>query len=287
MTDLARVCFRDDIWLRSFPLNKATAFDYFSLSQFYDATCNNESLKMQRRALDEQALSLMTGIEYQRIESGAEPALFIFKKLRRDNPSTSTPLMYYYILHGSIYQCPTIHSVFASRVMNCSFHLSRAFSNLRHIIEKTKETATASIAAADAAGKEASRLGTMESSTSVNEGIAVATAAAVSALTRNPTRRVKGKRAVDELLFRLAQKHRITKKTSEEEEKVEEEKGKKEKPKFIRRRADSSRVEAGKRFIVKKESKPVKKKKGKKKKGKKRARSDGGNKESRKMARKK
>ena len=45
--ELAFVCFRDVAWLQACPLTADNVLEYFSLSQFYDRTCNNEVLKMQ------------------------------------------------------------------------------------------------------------------------------------------------------------------------------------------------------------------------------------------------
>jgi mediator of RNA polymerase II transcription subunit 6 len=41
------ICFRDQLWLNSYPLDRNLVFDYFALSPFYDWTCNNEQLRMR------------------------------------------------------------------------------------------------------------------------------------------------------------------------------------------------------------------------------------------------
>lgn len=46
-TDMTGICFRDQLWLNSFPLDRNLVFDYFALSPFYDWTCNNEQLRMR------------------------------------------------------------------------------------------------------------------------------------------------------------------------------------------------------------------------------------------------
>ncbi len=54
---LAFVCFRDVSWLQCFELNASSALEYFSMSQFYDRTSNNEVLRMQSRFTDNQSLA--------------------------------------------------------------------------------------------------------------------------------------------------------------------------------------------------------------------------------------
>ena len=45
LDELGKTRWRDDQWLGFYPLNHFTALDYFSLSPFYDRTCNNEVAK--------------------------------------------------------------------------------------------------------------------------------------------------------------------------------------------------------------------------------------------------
>lgn len=47
-TDMTGICFRDQLWLNTYPLDRNLVFDYFALSPFYDITCNNESLRSRQ-----------------------------------------------------------------------------------------------------------------------------------------------------------------------------------------------------------------------------------------------
>lgn len=46
-TDMTGICFSDQLWLKTYPLDRNLVFDYFALSPFYDWTCNNEQLRMR------------------------------------------------------------------------------------------------------------------------------------------------------------------------------------------------------------------------------------------------
>ena len=46
-TDMTGICFRDQLWLNTYPLDRNFVFDYFALSPFYDWTCNNEQLRLR------------------------------------------------------------------------------------------------------------------------------------------------------------------------------------------------------------------------------------------------
>jgi mediator of RNA polymerase II transcription subunit 6 len=45
--DLTGTCWRDDVWLSHYGIHPANALDYFSMSPFYDRTCNNELAKLR------------------------------------------------------------------------------------------------------------------------------------------------------------------------------------------------------------------------------------------------
>ncbi|XP_075667067.1 mediator of RNA polymerase II transcription subunit 6-like isoform X1 [Castanea sativa] len=54
------ICFKDQLWLNTYPLDRNLVFDYFALSPFYDWTCNNEQLRMRSiHPLDLSHLSIM------------------------------------------------------------------------------------------------------------------------------------------------------------------------------------------------------------------------------------
>ncbi|KAJ0397909.1 hypothetical protein P43SY_002417 [Pythium insidiosum] len=123
--------FRDTVWLQSFPLNAQTVLHYFALSPFYDRSCNNERLKMQRLGLDQ--LKNMRGIEYELLPNLAKQLpqqLFLVQKQRRLGRTQVTPLAIYYVLDGTIYQAPNIHAMLTSRLKKCSYRVNKAFHAL-------------------------------------------------------------------------------------------------------------------------------------------------------------
>ena len=145
-TDMTGICFRDQLWLNSYPLDRNLVFDYFALSPFYDITCNNESLRSRQiHPLDMSHLTYdpspaphlppirwdfrfdvrfvwcggrrkMTGMEYV-LSEVMEPHLFVIRKQKRESPEKSSAMLAYYILDGSIYQAPQLCNVFASRIV--------------------------------------------------------------------------------------------------------------------------------------------------------------------------
>lgn len=121
------ISFHDPVWLETFPLTKDTAMDYFALSTFYDKTCNNQQCKMQRLPLE--SMKQMKGIEYELILS-KEPSLFVIRKQVRHSPETVTHTGTYYVLHGSIYASPVVHTVISEQLRRSLFYLKEGFSSL-------------------------------------------------------------------------------------------------------------------------------------------------------------
>ncbi|KAK3028898.1 hypothetical protein RJ639_039907 [Escallonia herrerae] len=135
-TDMTGICFRDQLWLNTYPLDRNLVFDYFALSPFYDWTCNNEQLRLRSiHPLDISHLSKMVGTEYMLSEL-LEPHLFVFRKQKRDGPEKATPMLTYYILDGSIYQAPQLCNVFSARVGRALYHISKAFTTAASKLEK-------------------------------------------------------------------------------------------------------------------------------------------------------
>ncbi|KAJ0007930.1 hypothetical protein Pint_28861 [Pistacia integerrima] len=143
-TDMTGICFRDQLWLNSYPLDRNMVFDYFALSPFYDWTCNNEQLRMRSiHPLDISQLSKMTGMEYI-LNDVMEPHLFVIRKQKRDSPEKVTPMLTYYILDGSIYQSPQLCNVFAARIVSTAYvlpgralyYIEKAFTTAASKLEK-------------------------------------------------------------------------------------------------------------------------------------------------------
>lgn len=107
-------------------LNPGNVLEYFSqrTNPFYDRTCNNEVVKMQR--LDPSTLRSMTGIEYE-VLHGQDPILYVIRKQHRISSSQVTPLADYYILAGVVYQAPDLCSVINSRLHSALHHIQAAF----------------------------------------------------------------------------------------------------------------------------------------------------------------
>ncbi|GAU42237.1 hypothetical protein TSUD_351470 [Trifolium subterraneum] len=135
-TDMTGICFRDQLWLNTYPLDRNLVFDYFALSPFYDWTSNNEQLRMRsQHPLDLSQLSKMTGIEYV-LSEVMEPHLFIMRKQKRDGPDKITAMLAYYILDGSIYQAPQLSNVFAARIGRALYYIEKAFTTAASKLEK-------------------------------------------------------------------------------------------------------------------------------------------------------
>ncbi|XP_028396354.1 mediator of RNA polymerase II transcription subunit 6-like isoform X1 [Dendronephthya gigantea] len=118
------ISWHDSAWIPI--LNPENVLEYFSqrTNPFYDRTCNNEMIKMQR--LDLSQLEMMQGLEYIVLHV-QNPILFIIRKQHRHSPNQVTPLADYYILAGVVYQCPDLGSLINSRMLSALHNLTSAF----------------------------------------------------------------------------------------------------------------------------------------------------------------
>ncbi|XP_047096904.1 mediator of RNA polymerase II transcription subunit 6 isoform X2 [Schistocerca piceifrons] len=122
--NLLGLSWHDSAWIPI--LNPSNIMDYFSerSNPFFDRTCNNEIVKMQR--LNPDQLQNMTGLEYILLHV-QEPILYVIRKQHRHTPTQATPLADYYIIAGTVYQAPDLMSVINSRLMSTIHHLQSAF----------------------------------------------------------------------------------------------------------------------------------------------------------------
>ncbi|XP_018357973.1 PREDICTED: mediator of RNA polymerase II transcription subunit 6 [Trachymyrmex cornetzi] len=114
----------DSAWIPV--LNPSNIMDYFSerSNPFYDRTCNNEIVKMQRLSPDQ--LNNMTGLEYILLHV-QEPILYVIRKQLRHSPTQASAVADYYIIAGVVYQAPDLGSVVSSRLLSTVHHLQSAF----------------------------------------------------------------------------------------------------------------------------------------------------------------
>nr|CAB3263745.1 mediator of RNA polymerase II transcription subunit 6-like [Phallusia mammillata] len=116
---------QDPAWVPH--LSKENVLDYFSerSNPFYDRTCNNETIKMQRLGLEH--LENMVGLEYVLLHHQA-PILYVIRKQRRQSPKQVTTIADYHIIAGTVYQSPDLSSICNSRLMTTFHRLEAAFS---------------------------------------------------------------------------------------------------------------------------------------------------------------
>eukprot|EP00794_Sanderia_malayensis_P020636 gene20636-22671_t len=119
-----RISWHDSAWIPI--LSGENVLDYFCqrTNPFYDRTCNNENVKMQR--LDSAQLQFMVGIEYELIHV-QDPILYVIRKHYRHSADQVTFLANYYILAGIVYQSPDLGSVLNSRLLSTVHNLELAF----------------------------------------------------------------------------------------------------------------------------------------------------------------
>ncbi|CAG4954000.1 unnamed protein product [Parnassius apollo] len=114
----------DSAWIPL--LSPSNIMDYFSekSNPFFDRTCNNEVVKMQRLSMDQ--LQNMTGLEYILLHV-QDPILYVIRKQQRHSPNHVIPLADYYIIAGIVYQAPDLASVLNSRLLSAVHHLQCSF----------------------------------------------------------------------------------------------------------------------------------------------------------------
>lgn len=118
------ISWHDSAWIPN--LKPTNVLDYFAerSNPFYDRTCNNEIVKMQR--LNPEQLNNMAGIEYILLHV-QEPILYVIRKQHRHSINQVTPVADYYIIAGIVYQAPDLASVINARILSCGHHLQSAF----------------------------------------------------------------------------------------------------------------------------------------------------------------
>lgn len=134
--------FRSEGWLRATALNEENVLDYFSISPFYDSSQDRNNNEAARAAglhpWSEDSLSQMpTGPErfdYSVARSSA-PYAFVIRKRSRDDTGSGTTsagktLSEYYVLDGSVYAAPSLHSLLLCRLARCTYSARSALVQL-------------------------------------------------------------------------------------------------------------------------------------------------------------
>lgn len=131
-------CFIDIIWLQNFGLRRETVMQYFYTSPFFDPSSNNSI--MQTQGIDLEHLKSMKGLEFVLDEEVREdPVLFVIKKQLRHSPTSSELLEVFYVLDGTIYQCPDLLELASSRFFKVAGAVSRAYRQISERIEYTPQ----------------------------------------------------------------------------------------------------------------------------------------------------
>ncbi|VDN54752.1 unnamed protein product [Dracunculus medinensis] len=108
--------FKNPNWPPNY-INADNVLDYFCDpgNVFYDVSSCNQHIRMQslNRPLHE-CLQNMQGIQFTVV--GANHPLYVIMKQRRNSVNNVTPLCYYYVVNGTVYQCPDIYMFTQSKL---------------------------------------------------------------------------------------------------------------------------------------------------------------------------
>ena len=74
------------------------------------------------------------GLEYV-LSFATEPTLYVIKCQHRNSPESATQKAFYYVLHGSIYEAPSVLSCLQVRAERCRYYLQQAFNRLKCDLE--------------------------------------------------------------------------------------------------------------------------------------------------------
>ena len=121
MTD---VTFRNDGWLAAERLTKDNVMAYFASSNFYNRSCKNSYVSMQRTAFSFED----PGLEYILEVANEEGGVFVISAQYRESATMVVPKAVYYIVDGCIYQAPDMYTVIEKRTRNALYHLEKALS---------------------------------------------------------------------------------------------------------------------------------------------------------------
>ncbi|EEB09496.1 mediator complex subunit Pmc5 [Schizosaccharomyces japonicus yFS275] len=143
--DLTSIQWRMPEWVQAMGgLRTENVLEYFSQSPFYDRRSNNQMLKMQSQfnALDlgdmNSQLQRLQGIQFVIIHE-RPPDLWIIQKQNRLNPSEVKPLANYFVCNENIYMAPNAYTLLATRLLNATYCLRKALSDVKDIASFSPE----------------------------------------------------------------------------------------------------------------------------------------------------
>ena len=98
-------------------LSHNTVLQYFAESCFYDLRCNNE--RVGGRVSE---LPRLTGVEYVEVAVAQDtPELMAIERRQRSGPTRTETEAAYYVLSGTVYQCPDLHTLLNSRLVRAAW----------------------------------------------------------------------------------------------------------------------------------------------------------------------
>ena len=128
---------------RFFPITMDTVMQYFCQREnpFYDTNSDNALVMMQNPGISgpqlDEILKKATGIQFVLVQSPSAPPLFVIRKQQRMSVDKITPLCHYYILDGTVYQAPDMHTFLHSRLVSIMDPLRNAFSEAVEMLRFT------------------------------------------------------------------------------------------------------------------------------------------------------